>query len=111
MRATGSWADPASGSPARAGPSSPATTSTSGRSRRCSPPARLRLRALSRLPGTAYLDVLVRPHGAGSELVLRTTFEPAGLPGHAYWWSTLAAHRVTFALMARRVAALVSPLN
>lgn len=72
------------------------------------PGTRLRLRAQTRLPGTAYLDVLVRPAGARTELTLRTTFEPAGLAGHAYWWSTLAAHQVTFALMARRLATLVT---
>jgi hypothetical protein len=71
------------------------------------PGTRLRLRALTRLPGTAYLDVLVRPAGPGTELTLRTTFEPAGIAGHAYWWSTVAAHKVTFALMVRRLALLV----
>ena len=71
------------------------------------PGTRLRLRAQSRLPGTAYLDVRVHAHGARTELTLETTFEPDGLPGHAYWWSTVAAHKLTFALMARRLAALV----
>ena len=55
--------------------------------RRGAPPTRLRLRALSRLPGTAYLDIGVRAHGARTELSVRTTFEPAGLAGHAYWWA------------------------
>lgn len=72
------------------------------------PPTRLRLRAVTRLPGTAHLDVLVRPRGAGTELSLETTFEPAGPAGHAYWWSTVGAHRVVFALMTRRLAALLA---
>ena len=71
-------------------------------------PTRLRLRAVSRLPGTAYLDIEVHPQGSGSELSLVTTFEPAGLAGHAYWWSTVAAHTVVFAMMTRRLAALVA---
>jgi hypothetical protein len=71
------------------------------------PPTRLRLRAASRLPGTAYLDVAVHPVGPGSELSLVTTFEPAGVAGHAYWWSTVAAHTVVFALMTRRLGRLV----
>jgi hypothetical protein len=79
------------------------------------PPTRLRLRALTRMPGTAYLDIVLAPlpSGAGTgtvaatELTMRTTFEPAGLAGHAYWWSNLVAHRATFALMTRRLAALV----
>jgi hypothetical protein len=71
-------------------------------------PARLRVRARTRLPGTAHLDVLVRPRSAGSELTLRTEFEPAGVAGHAYWWSSLAAHSAAFALMTRRLADLVT---
>jgi uncharacterized protein YndB with AHSA1/START domain len=72
------------------------------------PPTRLRLRAVTRLPGTAYLDVFVHAHGARSELGLETTFEPDGAAGHAYWWSTVAAHKVTFALMTRRLASMVT---
>ena len=72
------------------------------------PPTRLRLRAVTRLPGTAYLDVFVHAHGGASELGLETTFERAGLAGHAYWWSTVAAHTVTFELMTRRLASLVT---
>ena len=80
------------------------------------PPTRLRLRAVSRLPGTAYLDIEVHAHesadasagGSGSVIGLVTTFEPAGLAGHAYWWSTVAAHTVVFASMTRRLAVLVA---
>ncbi|MDX6302808.1 MAG: hypothetical protein QOF53_4022 [Nocardioidaceae bacterium] len=72
------------------------------------PPTRLRLRALSRVPGTIYLDVEVAARGSGSTVLLRSTFEPAGPAGHVYWWSTLAAHRVTFALMVRRLAAMAA---
>lgn len=73
------------------------------------PPTRLRLRAVTRLPGTAYLDVFVHALGARSELGLETTFEPAGPAGHAYWWSTFAAHKLAFELMTRRLAASVTP--
>jgi hypothetical protein len=75
-------------------------------------PRRLRLRALSLLPGTAYLDVEVqartRAQGGGTRLTLRTTFEPAGLPGHLFWWAELPAHKVVFALMVRRLASMVA---
>jgi len=71
------------------------------------PPTRLRVRAVTRLPGTAHLDVGVHARGAGTELSLRTTFEPAGPAGHAYWWATVGAHTATFALMTRRLRALV----
>jgi hypothetical protein len=72
------------------------------------PPTRLRLRALSRVPWTVYLDVEVAARGSGSTVLLRSTFEPAGPAGHVYWWSTLAAHRVAFALMVRRLAAMAA---
>lgn len=78
------------------------------------PPTRLRVRALTRLPGTACLDILVAPSpnttggSTGTELTMRTIFEPAGVAGHAYWWSNFAAHQATFALMTRRLAAMVT---
>ena len=84
------------------------------------PPTRLRVQAESLLPGEAFLDVIVAPQGsrpgtslhhrltAQTKLTLRTEFEPAGLVGHAFWWSELGAHKVVFALMARRLAALVT---
>jgi hypothetical protein len=72
------------------------------------PPTRLRLRALSLLPGTAHLDITVRPDGEGSQVRLRTEFEPTGALGHVFWWAELPAHVVVFELMTRRLAALVA---
>ena len=72
------------------------------------------------LPGEAFLDITVAPQGTRprttlqhrltprTRLTLRTEFEPAGLVGRAFWWSELAAHKVVFALMTRRLAALVT---
>ncbi len=71
-------------------------------------PTRLRLRAESLLPGTAFLDIGVEARGARTELSLRTEFHPAGPAGHLFWWSELPAHKVVFELMTRRLAALVS---
>jgi hypothetical protein len=71
-------------------------------------PTRLRARALTRLPGTAYLDIGVRPQGPRTELTVRTDFDPAGLAGHAYWWANLVPHKVVFELMTRRLAAMVA---
>lgn len=70
-------------------------------------PTRLRLRAESLLPGTAYLDIVVEPQGARTDLAMRTEFHPDGLRGRIFWWAELAAHRVVFELMTRRLAALV----
>lgn len=72
------------------------------------PPTRLRVRALTRLPGTAYLDVGVRATGAGTELSLRTEFEPTGVAGHVFWWAELPAHTLVFERMTRRLAELVT---
>ena len=72
------------------------------------PPTRLRVRAESLLPGTAYLDVVVTPRRGRTVLSLRTEFEPAGAVGHLFWWSELAAHTVVFELMTRRLARIVS---
>ena len=71
------------------------------------PPTRLRLRALTRLPGTAHLEIGVRALGAGSELSMRTEFDPAGPVGHAFWWAELPAHTLVFEAMTRRLAELV----
>lgn len=70
-------------------------------------PTRLRLRAESVLPGTAYLDVVVEPQSARTDLSLRTEFHPAGLAGRVFWWAELGAHLAVFELMTRRLAALV----
>jgi hypothetical protein len=72
------------------------------------PPTRLRVRAESLLPGTAFLDIAVRPAGAGTELTVRTDFVPAGLPGHVFWWAELAAHKVVFEVMTRRLAGMIT---
>lgn len=71
------------------------------------PPTRLRVRAESLLPGTAHLEIAVRARGAGSELTVRTEFDPAGALGRAFWWAELPAHRVVFMLVTRRLAAMV----
>lgn len=68
----------------------------------------LRLRALTRLPGTAHLGVTVEPRAGGTRMVLRSEFDPAGPVGHAYWWANLATHRLVFARMADRWAGLLS---
>jgi hypothetical protein len=70
-------------------------------------PSRLRLQAESRLPGAAFLDIVVEPQSARTDLALRTEFHPDGLLGHAFWWAELPAHKVVFEMMSRRLASLV----
>jgi len=71
-------------------------------------PDLLRLRALSLLPGTAWLEVRLAPDPGGTRITLCTEFEPAGPAGQVFWLLELPAHRVVFALMARRLARLVA---
>ncbi|MDQ2846975.1 MAG: SDR family oxidoreductase [Actinomycetota bacterium] len=83
------------------------------------PGKRLLLRAETKMPGKAWLELTVEPDGAAGETVKsdgaggatggeggatlnqRAVFLPHGLAGHAYWGSMLPGHLATFALMHR----------
>ncbi|MFB7667991.1 SDR family oxidoreductase [Kitasatospora sp. NPDC056138] len=65
----------------------------------------LRLRAEMRLPGLAWLELSVSPHGDGGALYRqRALFHPHGLAGHAYWWAVAPFHAAVFGGMARNIA-------
>ncbi|WP_406143792.1 SDR family oxidoreductase [Streptomyces sp. NBC_01012] len=65
----------------------------------------LRLRAEMRLPGLAWLEMYVEERDDGrSRYRQRAVFHPAGLLGHAYWWSVSPFHAVVFGGMARNIA-------
>ncbi|SHL25041.1 Uncharacterized conserved protein YbjT, contains NAD(P)-binding and DUF2867 domains [Pseudonocardia thermophila] len=64
----------------------------------------LRLRAESKLPGVARLEMRAEPDGTGSRYVQRTTFIPDGPAGRLYWYAQLPAHGFVFAVMARTIA-------
>ena len=75
----------------------------------------LRLRAESRLPGTAWVDIEVRAGDgaaplaegvagpASSHLSLTTRFEPAGLAGRLYWFTSLPGHTLVFDGMRKKI--------
>jgi len=77
----------------------------------------LRLRAESRLPGTAWVDIEVSPSiGDGAEplapgvsgsvasrLSLTTRFEPAGVAGRLYWYTSLPGHHLVFDGMRKKI--------
>ncbi|WP_405386650.1 SDR family oxidoreductase [Streptomyces sp. NBC_01102] len=65
----------------------------------------LRLRAEMRLPGLAWLEMYTErgPDGR-SHYRQRAVFHPAGLLGHAYWWSVSPFHAFVFGGMARNIA-------
>ncbi|MFB8029780.1 MULTISPECIES: SDR family oxidoreductase [unclassified Streptomyces] len=65
----------------------------------------LRLRAEMRLPGLAWLEMYAeKGEGGRSHYRQRAVFHPAGLLGHAYWWSVSPFHAVVFGGMARNIA-------
>ncbi|MEV5967282.1 SDR family oxidoreductase [Kribbella sp. NPDC051952] len=65
----------------------------------------LRLRAEMRLPGLAWLELIV-DHDEADRTVFRqrALFHPRGLPGHLYWWSIKPFHGIIFGGMQRNIA-------
>ncbi len=62
----------------------------------------LRLRAETKLPGTARLELRAEPTGpVTSRYVQRVTFRPRGAAGRLYWYAQLPAHELVFAVMAQ----------
>jgi uncharacterized protein YbjT (DUF2867 family) len=61
----------------------------------------LRLRSEMRLSGNAWLQFTVSPEGDGSRLEQTAFFEPHGLLGLLYWYSTLPFHLFVFPGMIR----------
>ncbi len=69
------------------------------------PPRLVRLRAEMRLPGLAWLQFEVLPHGVDRVLLKQTAFfEPKGLWGLLYWYALYPIHRVIFSGMIRAMA-------
>ena len=65
----------------------------------------LRLRAEMRLPGLAWLELVVDRDGAGNTVFRqRALFHPHGLPGHLYWWAIKPFHGLVFGGMQRNIA-------
>jgi uncharacterized protein YbjT (DUF2867 family) len=65
----------------------------------------LRLRAELRLPGLAWLELIVDTDGQGRTLFRqRALFHPRGLAGHAYWAMIYPFHGVVFGGMQRNIA-------
>jgi uncharacterized protein YbjT (DUF2867 family) len=65
----------------------------------------LRLRAEMRLPGLAWLDLLVEQDAQGRTVFRQKAwFHPRGLLGQLYWWSVTPFHGVVFGGMQRNIA-------
>jgi len=65
----------------------------------------LRLAAEMKVPGRAWLEFEVDPDDGGSIIRQTAIFDPAGLPGIAYWYALYPIHRLMFAGMLRNIAA------
>ncbi|SDH50951.1 SDR family oxidoreductase [Agrococcus jejuensis] len=65
----------------------------------------LRLRAEMRVPGRAWLELSVEPHGDGSRYRQRAVFFPKGLSGRLYWAALIPFHHFIFQGMAERITA------
>jgi uncharacterized protein YbjT (DUF2867 family) len=63
----------------------------------------LRLRAEMKVPGLAWLEMVVEPDGDASRYRQRALFVPRGLLGHAYWWSVAPFHGIVFGGMVRNI--------
>lgn len=73
---------------------------------RCDRGQLLRLRAEMRLPGLAWLELIVEQDDAGGTVYRqRATYRPFGLLGHAYWWAVVPFHAFVFGAMVRRIPA------
>ena len=68
------------------------------------PDRRLRLSAEMKLPGRAWLEFEVKPHGAGSVISQTALFDPVGLGGLAYWYLIYPLHALVFRGMIRGIA-------
>lgn len=68
----------------------------------------LALRAETKMPGVARLEMRAEPDGERSRYVQRVTFTPRGLVGRAYWYAELPAHDFVFAVMARTIAGVAA---
>jgi uncharacterized protein YbjT (DUF2867 family) len=68
-------------------------------------PHLLRLRAEMRLPGLAWLELMVRAQDDGRTVLRqRAVFHPHGLPGHLYWKAISPFHGIVFGGMQRNIA-------
>lgn len=62
------------------------------------PGHRLVLRAGTRMPGTAWLEILTRAVTSGSSrLVVRQPFRPSGIVGATYWRAERPGHHLVYA--------------
>jgi hypothetical protein len=66
----------------------------------------LALVAEMKVPGRAWLQFEVQPNDDGGSIIRQTAiFDPAGVPGLAYWYTLWPLHSYVFGGMLQRIAA------
>lgn len=65
---------------------------------------RLLLYAEMKLPGEAWLEFEIIPHGSGGILKQTASFRPDGVWGRFYWYSLYPFHALIFSQLANRLA-------
>lgn len=71
----------------------------------------LRLRAEMKLPGLAWLELIVDVNEKGQTIYRqRATYRPTGLFGHIYWWAVAPFHIFVFGFMVNRIPAAAENL-
>lgn len=65
---------------------------------------RLLLYAEMKLPGEAWLEFQITPHGEGGILSQTATFRPNGLLGRFYWYALYPIHALIFKRLAKKIA-------
>ncbi len=79
---------------------------------RCDRGQLLRLRAEMKLPGLAWLELIVDQDAEGRTVYRqRATYRPTGLLGHMYWWAVVPFHVFVFGFMVRRIPAAAERLS
>lgn len=75
-------------------------------------PELIRLRAEMRLPGLAWLDLVVERDEQGRTVFRqKALFHPHGLAGQLYWWSVYPFHGIVFGEMQRNIAIAAEQLE
>jgi uncharacterized protein YbjT (DUF2867 family) len=67
------------------------------------PDRRLRLAALMKLPGRAWLEFRVETDGPNTVIRQTAVFDPRGVLGRLYWYASWPVHRMVFPGMLERI--------
>jgi len=73
-------------------------------------PRRIRLLAEMKLPGRAWLELVVEPDRGGSVIRQTAIYDPIGISGRLYWYCVYPFHALVFRAMIKSIAKRVMEL-